>query len=66
MPARITGFGCGLIRYLIFFAKFIYAIGFAGDLIVPISIDSGPQGPLASNNHPTSQILIQGVSLCAS
>jgi hypothetical protein len=66
MPARITGFGYGLICYLIFFATFIYAIGFAADLIVPKSIDSGPQGLLASDNHPTSQIKLQGVSLCAS
>src|SRR5215813_2984491 len=47
MFARITAFGYGLVCYLAFFGTFLYAVGFIGNLIVPKSIDSGPEGPLA-------------------
>lgn len=46
MLARATVFIYGLLCYLVFFASFLYAIGFVGDLYVPKSIDSGAQGPL--------------------
>jgi protein-S-isoprenylcysteine O-methyltransferase Ste14 len=46
MP-RVLAVAYGAVAYAVFFATFLYAIGFVGDLVVPKGVNAGPPTPLA-------------------
>lgn len=45
MLKRILVFAYGLVCYAIFFATFLYALGFVGNFVVPVTMDGVPRLP---------------------
>ena len=43
---RVTAFLYGLLAYTVFVVSFLYAVGFVEGLLVPKTIDSGPDVPM--------------------
>jgi len=54
---RILVFSYGALSYALFFGVFVYAIGFVGDIVVPRTLNKGPQAPL------TEALLVDGLLL---
>jgi hypothetical protein len=48
MLKRLSVFAYGLICYAVFFASYLYAVGFVGNLLVPRTIDGTPAGSSAA------------------
>lgn len=49
MTKRIAVFAYGVLCYALFFGTFCYAVGFVGNLVVPVSMDSAPVGPFGES-----------------
>eukprot|EP01034_Spumella_vulgaris_P003550 gene3550-4562_t len=45
--SRYLSFAYGVVCYSLFFAVFLYLIGFLNDVVVPKSVSSGEPGPMA-------------------
>jgi len=57
LASRLGILAFGVFSYLVFFATFLYAIGFVGDVVVPKTINSGTPGALVPS------LLINGAIL---
>jgi methanethiol S-methyltransferase len=56
---RIAAFLYGIAAYLVFFATFLFAIGFVEDLVVPATLDGAPGAPAS----PLTQAVIVNLVL---
>ena len=51
----------GVVSYAVFFATFLYLVGFVGNLVVPKSIDSGAAGPVGPAVFVNTLLLLFGL-----